>query len=122
MPIMTAESADYSPRSTAASRIREEAYSRHLMLHPWLSGYTIAAWRNRVPAAAWALMIFIAIFSSLHQGYSVRGEAAKIALLLVLPLTASLSLSLIADVDSPRWGVIRVSPQNMLDLQRSIAQ
>jgi hypothetical protein len=85
-------------------------------------GYTIAAWQNRIPKAAWALMIIIAIFSSLLQGYSVRGEAAKIALLLVLPLTASLSLSLIADVDSPRWGVIRVSPQNMLDLQRSMAQ
>ncbi len=63
----------------------------------------------------------MAIFSSRLQGYGVRGEGAKVALLLVLPLTASLSMSLIADVDSPRWGVIRVSPQNMLDLARSIA-
>jgi len=85
-------------------------------------GYTVAAWRNRVPAAAWALMIIIAIFSSLLQGYGLHDKAVKVALLLVLPLTAALSLSLIADVDSPRWGVIRVSPQNMLDLERSIAQ
>ncbi len=36
-------------------------------------GYATAAWRNRVPAGAWSLMISIAIFSSLLQGYGVRG-------------------------------------------------
>ena len=35
-------------------------------------------------------------------------------LLTVLPLVMSLSLYLIAEIDSPRMGLIRVAPQNLL--------
>lgn len=85
-------------------------------------GYTEAAWRNHIPLAAWGLMIVIAFCSSLMQGYGARTESTKMVLLLVVPLTVSLSLALIADIDSPRGGLIRVMPQNLLSLQESLKQ
>jgi len=83
-------------------------------------GYSEAAWRNHIPLAAWGLMIIIAFCSSLMQGYGARTESTKIVLLLVVPLTVSLSLALIADIDSPRGGLIRVMPQNLLSVQESL--
>ncbi|SPA16019.1 hypothetical protein CBM2633_A70115 [Cupriavidus taiwanensis] len=38
------------------------------------------------------------------------------------PDSIAFAVSLIADIDSPRWEVIRVTPQNLLDLQRLISQ
>lgn len=83
-------------------------------------GYSEAASINRIPVAAWGLMFGIAFFSSLMQGYGVRTENGKSFLLLVVPLTVSLSMALIADIDSPRGGLIRVAPQNLLSLQASL--
>lgn len=85
-------------------------------------GYAEAAWRNRIPVAAWGLMIAIALFSSVMQGYGARTERAKMGLLLIMPLTVALSLALIADIDSPRGGLIRVAPQNLLSLQDSLSR
>ncbi|OLL32419.1 hypothetical protein BTH42_08255 [Burkholderia sp. SRS-W-2-2016] len=84
------------------------------------AGYTQAAWLNRIPISAWMLMIAIAFFSNLMQGYGVRGVTGRRVLLFVLPVTVSLSLALIADIDSPRGGLIRVVPQNLLSLQQSL--
>lgn len=85
-------------------------------------GYAEAAWRNRIPVAAWGMMIAIALFSSVMQGYGARTTGARIGLLLIMPLTVSLSLALIADIDSPRGGLIRVVPQNLLSLQDSLSR
>jgi hypothetical protein len=54
-------------------------------------------------------------------GYGVRGEAGRRVLLFVLPITVSLSLSLIADIDSPRGGLIHVAPLNLISLQQSLS-
>jgi hypothetical protein len=83
-------------------------------------GYTQAAWLNRIPVSAWGLMLLIAFFSNLMQGYGVRGKTGRRVLLFILPITVSLSLSLIADIDSPRGGLIRVVPQNLLLVQQSM--
>jgi hypothetical protein len=83
-------------------------------------GYTQAAWRNRIPIAAWALMGAIAICSNLMIGYSAH-SAKRRGLLLVMPLVVSLSFLLIADIDSPRGGLIRVSPQNLLSVSASLS-
>ena len=74
-------------------------------------GYTQAAWWNRIPLAAWVLMAALAICCSLLLGYDARETDAL--LFLVLPLVVSISFFLIAEIDSPRAGVIRVLPQNL---------
>jgi hypothetical protein len=40
--------------------------------------------------------------------------------LLVLPIIVSISVLLIADIDSPRIGIIRVLPDNLISLSQSI--
>jgi hypothetical protein len=76
-----------------------------------------ASW-NRIPIAAWALMISIGIACCALVGYGGHGTRAWI--LLILPLVLSIALFLIADVDTPRQGLIRVLPQNLISLSQSI--
>jgi len=83
-------------------------------------GYTQAAWWNRIPFAAWGLMVAIAICCNLLIGYGARDVKAGSILLIVLPLVASIAFFLIADIDSPRGGVIRVQPQNIISLSESL--
>lgn len=85
-------------------------------------GYTQASWWNRIPVSAWGLLVVIAISANILVGYSIRTERAKAGLLFVLPLIVSISFFLIADIDSPRGGLIRLNPQNLLNLSESIAQ
>ena len=79
-------------------------------------GYTQAAWWNRIPTAAWALLGAIAICSNLLLGYTSRLHDGKARRFFILPLIVSISFFLIADLDAPRGGVIRVSPQNLMSL------
>lgn len=82
-------------------------------------GNTQAAWRNRIPHAAWTLLALISIFCNLLVGYVALGRSAL--LLLILPVVLSISLFLIADIDSPRGGgIIHVGPQNLESLARSL--
>jgi F0F1-type ATP synthase membrane subunit c/vacuolar-type H+-ATPase subunit K len=83
-------------------------------------GYTQAAWWNRIPTGAWALMAAIAICCNLLIGYSARRPETETRMFLVLPLVVSISFFLIADIDSPRAGLIRVRPQNLLSLSQSL--
>jgi hypothetical protein len=83
-------------------------------------GYTQAAWWNRIPVAAWCLMFFIAICCNLLIGYGAHGERLKPLLHGIFPIIVSLSFFLIADIDSPRGGVIHVHPQNLEDLARTL--
>ena len=76
-------------------------------------GYTQAAWWNRIPVAAWVLMVLIAVCANVLVGYGARGLKAGAGLLLIVPLIVSLSFMLVADIDSPRGGVIRVKPLNL---------
>jgi hypothetical protein len=41
-------------------------------------------------------------------------------MLVVLPLVVSVAFMLIADIDTPRHGIIRVVPQNLNSLAQSI--
>src|ERR1700689_4691930 len=79
-------------------------------------GYTQAAWWNRIPMAAWVLMGVIAICANLLFACGAHRAKAGAINLLVLPLVLSIAFFLIADIDSPRRGVIRVNPQNLTSL------
>ncbi len=83
-------------------------------------GYTQSAWWNRIPAGAWTLMAAIAICSSLLVGYGARRTEGKAILFFVLPVIVSISFFLIADIDSPRRGTIRVDPQNLMSLAQTM--
>jgi len=81
-------------------------------------GYTQAAWWNRIPIAAWILMFLIAALSTILLGYGMHGRATVLSV--ILPLAVSISFFLIADIDSPRAGVIRIQPQNLYALADSL--
>ena len=81
-------------------------------------GYTQAAWRNRIPVAAWGLMGLTAVFSNMLLGY--RERKTGMLVLVILPVIVSIAFFLIADIDSPRGGVIRVAPQNLMSVSQFI--
>jgi hypothetical protein len=83
-------------------------------------GYTHAAFWNRIPIAAWALMVAVAIGCNLLVGYGSRSVKTSYKLLPVLPLVFSVAFLLVADIDAPRRGIIRVQPQNMINLAESL--
>jgi len=81
-------------------------------------GYTQAAWWNRIPEPAWAMLFSVAILSNLLVGYGAKRMRGNF--FIVIPLMISISFFLIADIDSPRWGVILLRPQNLLSLQQNL--
>jgi hypothetical protein len=83
-------------------------------------GYTQSAWWYRLPIAAWALMILIAIGCNVLVGYGSPEIRPASKLLFILPLLISVAFILIADIDSPRRGIIRVHPQNLISLANSL--
>jgi hypothetical protein len=81
-------------------------------------GYTQAAWWNRIPTDAWTLMAVIAVCSNVLIGFKTSHN--KPVLLLILPLVVAIAFLLIADIDEPRLGLIRMIPQNLLSLSQSL--
>jgi hypothetical protein len=83
-------------------------------------GYTQAAWLNRIPVGAWALLAAIAVSSTMLVGVGARSVREGRGLLVILPFVISIAFFLIADIDAPRRGVIRVIPQNLQILLQSL--
>jgi hypothetical protein len=84
-------------------------------------GYTQAAWWNRIPPAAWFLMFVIAVLCNGMIGYA-EGRRRRIFMPIILPAIVSISFYMIADIDSPRSGLVRVVPQNLLSLGASLPE
>ena len=84
-------------------------------------GYVQAAWWNRIPFAAWTLMTAIAICANLLVGFGARNFKKNVGLFMIFPFVTSVSFFLIADIDSPRGGVIRIEPRNLITLQKSLS-
>jgi hypothetical protein len=78
-----------------------------------------AAWLNRIPFAAWTLMAAIAMGCCWVIGRRARGT--DWLAFMIVPVSASVCFFLIADLDSPRGGTIRVTPQNLSRLSQSLA-
>jgi hypothetical protein len=83
-------------------------------------GYTQAAWLNRMPGGAWLLMMVMALGATLLVGYNFADVKLQRKLLIVLPCVLAVTFMLIADIDSPRRGLVRVVPQNLHSLAASI--
>ncbi len=83
-------------------------------------GYAQAAWWNRIPLQAWALMVAIALCSCLLVGYGMQNARVESFMLPMLPLVVAIAFLLIADIDSPRSGTISVTAQNLEALAQSL--
>lgn len=83
-------------------------------------GYTQAAWWNRIPTGAWLLMFAIAVFCNGLLGYGAKKAEPK--LFILLPIMIAVAMFLIADIDSPRGGLIHVVPQNLIAFRASLGQ
>lgn len=83
-------------------------------------GYTQAAWWNRIPVAAWTLMVAIAVCCHVLIGWGAHRTRSESRLLVVLPVVIAISFFLIADIDAPRSGVIRVQPENLISLASAL--
>ena len=85
-------------------------------------GYVQAAWWNRIPLTAWALMAAIAICANLLVGFGARNFEKNISLFMIFPFVIAVSFFLIADIDSPRGGVIRIEARNLVALKNNLSQ
>lgn len=83
-------------------------------------GYVQAAWWNRIPYPAWALMAAIALCANILVGFGARNFKKNIGLFMIFPFVTSISFFLIADIDSPRGGVIRIEARNLITLKQNI--
>jgi hypothetical protein len=83
-------------------------------------GYAQAAWWNRIPSAAWALLGTIAFCCNLLVGYCARSSDAVAVRHLALPFVLAVALALIADIEAPRGGVILVGAENLSALRASL--
>jgi hypothetical protein len=81
-------------------------------------GFTQAAWWNRIPEGAWALMAAVAISSCALIGYTAG--AVRPSLLIILPVILSTALFAIADIDSPRPGLIHIVPKDLISLSQAV--
>ncbi|QWE09588.1 hypothetical protein AOC20_02975 [Polynucleobacter ibericus] len=85
-------------------------------------GYVQAAWWNRIPFTAWVLMAAIAICANLLVGFGARNFEKNTGLFMIFPFVISVSFFLIADIDSPRGGVIRIEARNLVALKNNLTQ
>lgn len=83
----------------------------------------LIAVRNRLPLAIWVALLFVTVITmggvGYHEGLSKSQRSPAI---LVLVLSFSLIMTLIADLDRPQDGYLRVSQEAMLELQKMIQQ
>jgi hypothetical protein len=79
------------------------------------------ALRSRIPGAIWLGLFAVAALSLATMGYhaGLSGTRRSLAILAVA-VTFSVVIELIADLDRPQEGVLRVSQQALLDVQRSM--
>jgi hypothetical protein len=81
-------------------------------------GYVQAAWGDRIPLAAWALMGAMALISAALTGFMTQHKNGSRWLMLVLPLIIALAFQLIADIESPRTGFILVDSANLTAVEQ----
>jgi hypothetical protein len=80
-----------------------------------------ASLRSRIPGAIWIGLFAVAALSLAVMGYhaGMVGTRRSLAILAVA-VTFSVVIELIADLDRPQEGVLKVSQQALLDLQESM--
>lgn len=71
----------------------------------------LAAFENRVPVTVWLIIVLVAVFQSFATGYSLR---RKFWFSLVMtPLVVAVVMALLADLDNPHGGLIRIQQKSL---------
>jgi hypothetical protein len=83
-------------------------------------GYTLAAWRDRLPIEIWVLLIVVAATCNFLIGFGA--EPLSPATQAILPFTAALAYVLIADVEGRRNGLVQVQPINLRDAAEAMRE
>lgn len=80
-----------------------------------------AGLRSRIPGAIWMGLLAVAALSLATMGYHAGLSGTRRSLAIVaVAVTFSVVIELIADLDRPQEGVLRISQQALLDVQRSM--
>ena len=95
------------------------SYSQSLNEMIDLDGERVAAVLNRIPFDIWLLMGILAIMTSVVVGYGQRSRAAMSTFIPVLMI--AIAVSLIADLDTPTSGFIRVNQQSLQSLSADLS-
>lgn len=78
-----------------------------------LAGERLAADENRIPEEAWWMLLFVGFVASIVVGTKIGPQRWLLQSILPIVLAATLAMTL--DLDSPRFGFIRIS---QIDMQR----
>lgn len=80
-----------------------------------------AGLRSRIPGAIWLGLFAVAALSLATMGYHAGLSGTRRSLAIVaVAVTFAVVIELIADLDRPQEGILRVSQQALLDTQRSM--
>lgn len=74
---------------------------------------TRAVWRRQIPDAAWCVLLLFALSASFLAGYRHPRERGMKRVLLFFPVLTALTLFMIAEIDIPGEGIIRVTPDDL---------
>ena len=86
-----------------------------------LDAVRVRAIRNTIPAGIWFMLCVVTVFSMTALGYEFALTGARswaVTILLVIVFTTVITL--IADLDRPQEGLLRVSQQPLIDLLNKI--
>jgi hypothetical protein len=87
----------------------------------WHAKRVQAGLRSRIPGAIWVGLFAVAALSLATMGYHAGMVSTRRSLAtLAVAFTFSVVIELIADLDRPQEGVLRVSQHALLDLQKSM--
>jgi len=78
----------------------------------------LAALENRVPLTVWLIIFIVAVFQSFATGFSLKKRFWFS--LAMTPLVIAVVMALLADLDSPRTGLIRIEQGSMERLYHDV--
>jgi len=87
-----------------------------------LDAARLNALRTHVPGAVWLLVLAVSACGSCASGYSAGSSGARSSFAnIALPLLIAVAITLIADLDQSRGGLILINQQPLLDLKTGLS-
>ena len=85
-----------------------------------VEGERVAADDNRIPMGAWGMLLFVGFVSTLVVGTKISPR--RWVLQSVLPIVLAMTLAMTMDLDSPRFGLIRIDQNPMARIAQGMAR